>query len=105
MANVTTAATAPYSLLRTKNISDPHALAPGAQPRTRKFRTATGNKQKVPPLRLPSDAFRPLSRKKYEPCTDLSGFALLSSPTCTLSPPICQLWQILIFSLHHRRER
>jgi hypothetical protein len=97
MENVTTAAAASYSLLRTKNISDPHALIPGAQRRTHKRHTAAGNKQKVPPLRQPSDAFRPLSRKKYEPCTDLSGSALLSKCTFTAYAPVCQLWRIRIF--------
>ena len=95
--NVATTVTASDSFLRTKNISDPHALIPGEQPCADTLHIATGNKQKVPPLRQPSDAFRPLSRKKLERCSDPSGLALLSSQRCTQKAPFCQLWQIRNF--------
>jgi hypothetical protein len=97
MENVATTVTASDSFLRTKNISDPHALIPGERPSADPLHIATGNKQEVPPLRQPSDAFRPLSRKKLERCSDPSGLALLSSQRCTQNTPSCQLWQIRNF--------
>ncbi len=97
MENVATTVIASDSFLRTKNISDPHALIPGKRASADPLHLATGNKQEVPPLRQPSDAFRPLSRKKLERCCNPSGFALLSSQRCTPKPPFCQLWQIRNF--------
>lgn len=92
MENVATTVTASDSFLRTKNISDPHALIPSEQLCADPFHLATGNKQKVPPLRQPSDALRPLSRKRPERSSDPSGLALLSSQRCTPNCPVCQLW-------------